>query len=214
MEPDDEQNQSARVTTLLTAIGTGDRQAASDLLPLLYDSLRQLAERRLARLPPGQTLQPTALVHEAFLKLVGESDPGWDGRGHFFAAAAQAMRDILVDRARRKGRVKHGSGRRRVDFPPELAAMVEHERPDDEILSVDRVLDRMRDEHPRQAEIVMLRYFAGLSNEQIAEVLGVSTRTVERDWRFARAWLTHAIGTGPEPAPGHGPSAAHDHDSK
>ncbi len=188
-----------RVTTLLNAIGAGDRQAASELLPLLYDNLRQLAEYRLARLSPGQTLQPTALVHEAYLKLVGEDDPGWDNRGHFFGAAAQAMREILVDQARRKGRIKHGGDRKRIELPPDLAATAGGNEPDEEILSVDRVLDRMKREHPRQAEIVLLRFFAGLTNEQTAEALDVSSRTVERDWRFARAWLTNAMRSGPEP---------------
>ncbi|MCZ6837303.1 MAG: sigma-70 family RNA polymerase sigma factor [Planctomycetota bacterium] len=182
-----------RVTTLLKAIGTGDRHAASELLPLLYDNLRQLAEYRLARLAPGQTLQPTALVHEAYLKLVGDADPGWDNRGHFFGAAAQAMREILVDQARRKGRIKHGGERKRVELPPHLAASADGNEPNEEILSVDRVLDRMKKEHPRQAEIVLLRFFAGLTNEQTAEALGVSSRTVERDWRFARAWLLNAM---------------------
>lgn len=194
-----DQSEPEQVTTLLKAIGAGDRQAASELLPLLYDNLRQLAQYRLARLPPGQTLQPTALVHEAYLKLVGESDPGWDNRGHFFGAAAQAMREILVDQARRKGRIKHGGDRKRVELPQNLAASAGENEPNEEILSVDRVLDRMKKEHPRQAEIVLLRFFAGLTNEQTAEALGVSSRTVERDWRFARAWLKNAIRSGPEP---------------
>ncbi len=212
MDSPDGSADSTQVTTLLKAMDAGDRQAAVELLPVLYDSLRQLAESRLARLPPGQTLQPTALVHEAYLKLVGDADPGWDNRGHFFGAAAQAMRDILVDRARRKGRIKHGGERRRVDFPDHLAAIVEHDRPDEEILSVDRVLERMKEEHPEQAEIVLLRYFAGLTNEQAAEVLGLSTQTVERRWRFARAWLMHAMGDDWNPDSAEEASVRHDAD--
>lgn len=162
---------------------------------MLYSELRRLAESRLARLPAGQTLQATALVHEAFLRLVGEEDPGWDGRAHFFGAAARTMRDILVDQARRKGRLKHGGGCRRVALDDAVAMISKNEESTitDEIVSLDAALRRMEEEHPRAAEVVMYRYFAGLNSEQTASILGVSARTVEREWRFARAWLRRAI---------------------
>ncbi len=162
---------------------------------MLYSELRRLAEARLARLPAGQTLQATALVHEAFLRLVGEEDPGWDGRAHFFGAAARAMRDILVDQARRKGRLKHGGGHRRVALEDAVPTLSQEEEATitDEIVSLDAALRRMEEEYPRAAEVVMYRYFAGLDSEQTASILGVSARTVEREWRFARAWLRRAI---------------------
>ncbi len=189
----------SEATQLLIAVGEGDRDAGAKLLPLLYAELRRLAEARLAKLPPGQTLQATALVHEAYLRLVSKSDPGWNGKAHFFGAAAQAMRDILVEQARRKGRIKHGSGKKpdplEGDTPEPLHLSVDPE----EILSLDAALRRMKEEHPRAAEVVMYRYFAGLDSEQIAGVLEVSARTVERDWRFARAWLRRAVEEGGGP---------------
>lgn len=173
--------------------GVGPRRAASELIPLLYAELRRLAESRLSKLPPGQTLQPTALVHEAYLRLVRDQDPGWDGRAHFFGAAAQAMRDILVEQARSKSRLKRGGDRRRVELSEETLGGASFDVPADELLALDSALDRLREEHPRPAQIVMYRYFAGLTSEATAEVLDMSKRTVERDWRFAQAWMRDAL---------------------
>jgi RNA polymerase sigma factor (TIGR02999 family) len=182
------------VTHILEAMGRGEPQAASQLLPLVYDELRRLAARRLAGEAPGQTLQATALVHEAYLRLVGD-DPGrpWQGRVHFFAAAAEAMRRILVENARRKRRLRHGGGLDRVEVEPaELAAP--GARPLEELLAVDAALDRLAAADPPAAELVKLRYFAGLSIAQAAEVLGISPRTADRLWAYARAWLRREIG--------------------
>ncbi|MHC5024817.1 MAG: ECF-type sigma factor [Planctomycetota bacterium] len=202
-EPADE-----RITALLAALGSGDRKVAGDLLPLVYEELRRLARSRLARLAPGQTLQATALVHEAYLRLVGRDDPAWDGRGHFFGAAARAMRDILVEQARRKSRRRHGGDRRRVSTEEaEGEIPIECDLDSEELLALDGAIERLREQHPRAAEVTMLRYFAGLSAPVAADVLQVSVRTVERDWRFARAWLHREVsesagnGAGPETAP-------------
>ena len=184
------ENGGTHVTRLLKAAGEGDRQAASDLLPLVYAELRRLAEAWMAKTPPGQTLQPTALVHEAFLRLVGREGPGWDNRGHFFFAAGRAMRDILVERAREKGRLKRGGDRRRVDLD-HLAVAVE--APSDELLALDDVLKRFEAEYPWESRIVTLRFFAGLTNEETSQALATPLRTIERDWRFARAWLHRAL---------------------
>lgn len=182
------------VTRLLDAIRDGDAAAPNQLLPIVYDELRALARARMANLPPGQTLQPTALVHEAFLKLVGPGGdpavPAFDNRAHFFAAAARAMRNILVDQARRKSAVKHGGEHKRVDLTPEIAAP---DAPSENMLDLDRALSRLEAEDPRKAQVVMLRVFCGLTNEQTASVLGVSLPTVERDWRFARSWLQREL---------------------
>ena len=180
-------------TRLLSAVGEGDQAAAEKLLPILYSELRRLAGARLSRLPPGQTMQATALVHEAYLRLVGDSDPGWNGKAHFFGAAAQAMRDILVEQARRKGRIKHGSGKKPGSLDDQTPDLLQIAVDPEEILSLDAAIRRMKEEYPRASEVVMYRYFAGLDSEQTAEVLGISSRTVERDWRFARAWLRRAI---------------------
>lgn len=177
-------------TAVLQAAGRGDPQAAEQLLELVYGELRRLAAHRLAQEPSGQTLQPTALVHEAWLRLVGDTSPEFTGRAHFFAAAAQAMRHILIDRARRKLAVRHGGRWERVEFTePELVAAA----PDRELLAVHEVLDRLAETHPAQAQVVHLRYFAGMTNEEVARVLGVSVGTVKNYWTFARAWLHHAI---------------------
>jgi len=153
---------------------------------LVYKELRTLAEARLSKTPPGNTLQPTALVHEAYLRLVGAGDPGWEGRNHFFGAAAQAMRNILVEQARRKARIKHGGGRVRVDFdhvdPPA-------EPPPEEVLAVNQAIEKLEAEDPRSAQVVVLRYFGGLTEPEAAAVLGVSESSVVRDWRYARTWL-------------------------
>lgn len=176
----------SNITQLLQVAASGNSQAAADLLPLVYDELRKLAKARLSKTPPGQTLQPTALVHEAYLKLIGSTDPGWDGRGHFFAAAAQAMRDILVDQARRKASVKHGGDRKRAS---DSDAIPHIQPPAEDLLALDEALTKLESEDPRKAQIVMLRYFAGLTPEETAEALGVNVRTVQRDWRFIVARL-------------------------
>jgi RNA polymerase sigma factor (TIGR02999 family) len=183
------------VTRLLSAIGQGDRLAAEQLLPLVYDELRRLAARKLAQEKPGQTLQPTALVHEAYLRLVASGEAGgpsaaWDGRGHFFAAAAEAMRRILVENARRKKRLRHGGGRQRLEMHPDLAAAP---GPDEELLALDAALARLAERDPLKARLVELRYFAGLTGDQAAAILGISPSTADRHWVFARAWLRREV---------------------
>ena len=186
------------VTRILAAIEQGDPQAASQLLPLVYDELRQLAAHRLAHQTPGQTLQPTALVHEAYLRLVGGNAQGpWEGSAHFYAACAEAMRHILVDNARRKQAVKHGGGRRRV--PLEEFHRVA-ESPED-LLDLDAALTRLAVEQPDKARLVQLRFFAGLSTAEAAGALGVSVATAERWWSFARAWLYRELQGGGEAGP-------------
>jgi RNA polymerase sigma factor (TIGR02999 family) len=185
------------VTRILAAIEQGDPRAADQLLPLVYDELRRLAVGRLAHEKPGQTLQPTALVHEAYLRLV-ESDPArtWDGRGHFFAAAAEAMRRILVENARRKRTRKHGGDRRRADL--DLEALVAPE-PEMDLLALDAALDRLAESDPQKARLVELRYFAGLTGDQAAAILGVSSSSVDRQWVYIRAWLRRELGLGASP---------------
>jgi RNA polymerase sigma factor (TIGR02999 family) len=175
-----------------TGHGSG-LESASDLLPLVYDELRQLAASRLSRLPPGQTLQPTALVHDAFLRLVGDKDPGWNGHAHFFGAAAMAMRNILVESARRKSAVKHGGERQRVALVDDGLAELAQGLPAEEVLALDHVLGEFERVHPRPARVVMFRYFVGFTNEQVAEVMDIGLSTVKRDWRFACAWLRSAM---------------------
>jgi RNA polymerase sigma factor (TIGR02999 family) len=171
-------------------VANGDKKAAADLLPLLYKELRGLAVARMAKLPPGNTLQPTALVHDAYLRLVGDRDPGWDGRGHFFAAAAEAMRQLLVEQARRKSARKHGGGQKRLDIAVvEIAVDLRIE----EVLAIDQALDRLRANDPRKADIVLHRYFAGLTREETAAILGISVRTVDREWRTIVARLHRAL---------------------
>jgi RNA polymerase sigma factor (TIGR02999 family) len=180
----------SEVTRLLDAAAAGDRRAAAELLPLVYDELRQLAAARMAAEAPGHTLQATALVHEAYLRLVGGSQPqDWDGRGHFFAAAAEAMRRILVESARQRGALKRGGGRRADVDPAELAIP---QRPD-ELLAVDEARAGLAAADPQAAELVKLRYFAGLTVDEAARALNLSTRSAERLWTFARAWLRRAI---------------------
>lgn len=186
----------ADVTRILDAAAAGDPKAAAELLPLVYDELRKLAAARLADEKPGQTLQATALVHEAYLRLVGGQPQDWNGRGHFFAAAAEAMRRILVETARRKGRVRYGGGRRRLDLD---RLSVADDVQDEDLLALDDALARLEAEEPDAAAVVKLRYFAGLTAEQAAGVLDISKRTADRHWAYARAWLFDAVG-GDEPA--------------
>ena len=174
----------------------GELQDAAEPLPALYAELRDLAAALTARLPPGQTLQPTALVHEAYLKLVRDQDPGWEGRRHFFGAAAQAMREILIDQARRKASVKHGGHGQRIELTEGLALI---EPPADDLLAVDEAIQRLQGEEPRLGEIVQLRYYAGLSLEATASVVGRSVRTITREWRQARAWLAGRLRPGELP---------------
>jgi RNA polymerase sigma factor (TIGR02999 family) len=176
----------SEVTQILSAIERGDPQAASQLLPLVYDELRQLAAQKLAHETPGQTLQPTALVHEAYVRLVGgEQEQAWDNRGHFFAAAAEAMRRILVDNARRKQATKRGGGRRSVPLA-EFHRITESPQ---DLLDLDDALTRFAAEEPAKAQLVQLRFFAGLSIPEAAAALGVSVATAERWWAYARTWL-------------------------
>ena len=181
---------SEHVTEILEAIGAGDKGAAEELLPLVYDELRRLAAARMAREAPGQTLQPTALVHEAWLRLVGDQPQEWNGRSHFFGAAAEAMRRILVENARRKRTQRHGGNQVKLDIQQvEVAAPAE----DQELLAVDEALARFAARDKQKAELVKLRYFVGLTREEAAEVLGISVPTADRWWNFSRAWLFDEI---------------------
>jgi RNA polymerase sigma factor (TIGR02999 family) len=177
------------VTRILTAIEQGDAKAAQELLPLVYEELRRLAAQRLAREAPGQTLQATALVHEAFLRLVGSNDPGWNGRNHFLAAAAEAMRRILVDNARRKRAERRGGGLRRVDFDRVEGVADAAGAPADDLLALDDALTRLASHDHVKAELVKLRYYAGLSVEEAGRALGISRATAARYWDYARSWL-------------------------
>ncbi|QDT91779.1 ECF-type sigma factor [Gimesia algae] len=179
------------VTQILQALEAGDVAATDQLLPIVYAELQRLARHKLSNEPPGQTLTATALVHEAYLRLVGDvSEQRWDHRGHFFSAAAESMRRILIENARRKKRLKHGGEHARVDLP-EIAAPA-LERPDD-LLALDEALTQFAKESPEKAELVKLRYFAGLSEQEAAEVLGISRATAARYWAYSRAWLFSQI---------------------
>ena len=174
----------------LNAIGGGDSKAAQDLLPLVYEELRKLAAHKMANEAPGQTLQPTALVHEAWLRLVGTENPQFEGRGHFFAAAAEAMRRILIDRARQKLSLKRGAGAARVNLEDlEVASAAD----DDTLLAVDEALTKLAREDPDSAEFIKLRFFAGMTNDEAAQAIGIPERTARRHWSFARAWLFREI---------------------
>src|SRR5438093_3140601 len=168
------------------ALPEGDGQTAEVLLPLVYEELRKLAAHKMANEAPGQTLQPTALVHEAWLRLTGNENQEWNGRGHFFAAAAEAMRRILVENARRKQRVKHGGEMQRIDLTTLDVAIITH---DEHLLAVDEALDKLAARDPLGAELIKLRFFAGLSNVDAARMLGIPERTAKRTWAYARAWL-------------------------
>lgn len=178
----------SEATRLIIAARDGDKQAAEMLLPLVYEELRRLAAARMERERSTQTLDATALVHEAYLRLVG--DQRFEGRGHFFCAAAEAMRRILVERARRRRSNRHGGKAKRVELEPDQLAGAS---PDDELLALHEALDRLADEHPEKAELVKLRYFAGMSADEAASALGISSSTADRSWRFARAWLGRAM---------------------
>jgi RNA polymerase sigma factor (TIGR02999 family) len=173
------------MTVILNRAEQGDPHAAAELLPLVYEELRRLATARMANEAAGQTLQPTALVHEAWLRLVGNGQQ-WDGRGHFFAAAAEAMRRILIDRARRKRRLKHGGEMRRVDF---TTLDVASQTDDEQLLAVDEALQKLEARDPVGAQLIKLRFFAGLPNVEAARLLGIPERTAKRTWAYARAWL-------------------------
>jgi RNA polymerase sigma factor (TIGR02999 family) len=193
----------SEVTHILSAIDQGDPRAAEQLLPLVYDELRRLAAANLAQEKPGQTLQPTALVHEAYLRLVGNGqaaqEPHWDSRGHFFAAAAEAMRRILVEQARRKGRQKRGRDYQRValhnlDVPTQGRA--------DNVVALDEALTRLAQKHPEKAKLVKLRFFAGLTIPEAAATMGICTTTADRYWTYARAWLFRELATEDEAGAG------------
>ena len=189
----DSESNASEVTRILSAIRNGDAQAAKELLPLVYDELRQLAASKMAHENPGQTLQATALVHEAWLRLGGEENQAWNGRPHFFGAAAEAMRRILIDNARRKRAVRHGGGQQRVDLQEVEIEVAEVAVKDDDLLDVNAALERFAAQDKQKAELVKLRYFTGLTIEEAAEILGVSMPTAKRWWAYARAWLHKEI---------------------
>ena len=177
---------SEKLSETIIAAKTGDRKAAAELMPLLYGELRALGRVLIGRQPPGQTLQATALVHEAYAKLIGSEDPGWDGRGHFFGAAARAMREILVDQARRRAANKRGGNLKRRDLE---SGDLPIESPVEDILALDECLKKLELQDPEKGQIVLLRFFAGMTMEQIAKELNTSKSSVERQWRYIRAWL-------------------------
>jgi RNA polymerase sigma-70 factor (ECF subfamily) len=181
---------TTEVTQYLKALSHGDPTAMEHVIPIVYQTLRQQAAAYLRREPPGHSMQPTALVHEAFLKLANQQHVDWQGRSHFFAIGAQAMRRILVDHARRKARTKHGGGRHRITLDENLVVSPTR---DADLLALDDALDKLAKVDPRQAKIVELRFFGGLSVREVAEVLGVSKRTVEAEWTMVRAWLRREL---------------------
>jgi len=178
------------VTQILEAIMAGNSGATEKLFPLVYSELRRLAAIRLSRELPGQTLEPTALVHEAYIRLVGDANFQWQSRGHFFAAAAESMRRILIDRARGKKRLKRGARAKRLDLKDVDLA---YEMPSDELLALDEALEKLQQEDPIKAQLIKLRFYAGLTAEQAAQASGISRATADRYWRYARAWLYHEI---------------------
>ena len=182
--------EKSEVTQILSALDRDDPGAAARLLPMVYEELRTLAHARMRDEPANLTLQPTALVHEAYLRLIGDEEVRWNSRGHFFGAAAEAMRRILVERARKYRQPKYGGDRKRVAFDPDRSGL---EESSDDVLEIDEALRKLESEAGPQAEVVKLRYFAGLTIDQTAEVLGLSPATVDRRWSFARAWLFEEI---------------------
>jgi RNA polymerase sigma factor (TIGR02999 family) len=189
------------VTRILNAIEQGDAKAADELLPLVYEELRRLAGLKMSQEPPGQTLQATALVHEAYIRLVGAENQNWSSRGHFFAAAAESMRRILIDNARRKKSIKYGGGRKRIDLNEALLASNNESRLD-ELIALDEALEKLSRKDKVKANLVKLRYFAGLTCEQAAEVLGISHNTADQYWAYARSWLRLEITKGDEAGQG------------
>jgi RNA polymerase sigma factor (TIGR02999 family) len=183
---------SGEITRLLAAAGEGDRQAARELLPLVYEDLRGLARSRLRKQRRGETITTTDLVHEAWLRLVSQGDPGWEGRRHFYGSAARAMRNILVEQTRKKSALKRDAARRR-ELDEDLGSVVDGP-PLEDVISVGDALEKFEREHARAAEVVWLRFFAGLTMPEVAEVMSTSLATAERDWRFARAWLQNELG--------------------
>lgn len=181
------------VTLILNAINRGESQASEQLLPLVYNELRKIAAARMAREAPGQTLQPTALVHEAWLRMIKDEDQTWANRSFFFHAAAEAMRRILIENARRKSAVKHGGGQERLNIDDlELGAVL----PDEKILMVNAALEQLEQVHPERAKIVVLKYFGGMTNEEVAKTLGIGERTVYRHWLWAKVWLFDKLSDG------------------
>ncbi len=189
------------VTRILNAIEQGDAKAADELLPLVYEELRRLAGLKMSQEPPGQTLQATALVHEAYIRLVGAENQNWSSRGHFFAAAAESMRRILIDNARRKKSIKYGGGRKRIDLNEAVPASNNESRLD-ELIALDEALEKLSRKDKVKADLVKLRYFAGLTCEQAAEVLGISHNTADQYWAYARSWLRLEITKGDEAGQG------------
>ena len=186
------------VTRILNAIERGDAKATDELLPLVYEELRLLAAQKLSHEAPGQTLQATALVHEAYLRLVGDEPQSWENRGHFFGAAAEAMRRILIDNARRKKSVKRGGDSRRVSLD-DAALLVETNIPAEELLALDEALQRLAEKDKTKADLVRLRFFAGLTGEQAAKALGISSSTADDYWAYTRAWLCLEMGKDTDP---------------
>ena len=186
----------SEVTRLLDAIGQGDQQATAQLLPLVYQELRRLARSHMAQERAEHTLQATALVHEAYLRLIGDGQAGWNGKGHFFAAAAEAMRRILIEHARRKKAIKFGGEHHRVELDEELPQILSPCDEVDDLLALDEALSRLAQEDPLKADVVKLRFFVGLSIEETAAALGISRATAVRHWTYARAWLHEAVGGG------------------
>jgi RNA polymerase sigma factor (TIGR02999 family) len=178
------------VTRILNAIEQGNAEATEELLPLVYEELRLLAAQKMSHEPPGQTLQATALVHEAYLRLVGAEAQNWDSRGHFFAAAAEAMRRILVDKARLKQSMRHGGKHKKINLSDVFLAI---DDPKDDILAVNEALDKLANEDPKLAEVIKLRYFGGLTLDQIAAIMGIGRRTADRYWALGRAWIYQEI---------------------
>jgi RNA polymerase sigma factor (TIGR02999 family) len=191
MEADPTHPDPHLITRVLARVKANEPRAASELLPLVYSELRRLAQSRLARLEPGQTLQATALVHEAWMRIVGDGDPGWECRAHFFGAAAQAMRNIMVEQSRRKASLKYGGDRKRVG--DEDAAELAVEAPALNMLILDEALKRLEMKDPIKTRLVELRFFTGLSMPEVAEVMGLPLTRVEREWRFTRSWLQREV---------------------
>jgi RNA polymerase sigma factor (TIGR02999 family) len=180
----------SEVTEILQSVGKEGARPSEDLLPLVYDELRRHAAVRMARESAGQTMQPTALVHEAWLRVIGDGDQRWQNRAHFFGAAAEAMRRILIESARRKSRLKRGGDQVRLEFDElQLASST----PDDKMLMIDDALERLRATDEEKARVVVLKFFGGRTNHEVAEIMGVTERTVERHWAYAKAWLFQSI---------------------